>query len=145
MRLPLAFLAVVFAALLVGCGGSGLPHSGQVSVSVSPAQAAIAANGSVGLTGTAAGFTDTLLGRWWIQESYNIDRNNDCGLLSTQAPPQSGCPYGYVMYDPNMAVPSTATYYAPATPGTYHVTFEASQFVEFDHLSKTGEATITVQ
>jgi hypothetical protein len=147
MRLPLALLAVVsaFALLFAGCGGNGLPHSNQVSVTVSPAQATITANGSVVLTGTAAGFTDSLLGRWWIQESYNLDRNNDCGFLSTDAPPQSGCLYGYVMYDPTMAVPSTATYYAPSAPGTYHVTFEASQFVEFDHLSRTGEATITVQ
>jgi hypothetical protein len=144
MRLSLAVVAVVFLLLLAGCG-NGLPHSGQVSVTVSPAQATIPASGSVVLTGTAAGFTDTLLGQWWIQESYNLDRNNNCGFLSTDPPPQSGCPYGYVMYDPNLAVPSTATYYAPSTPGTYHITFEATQFVTFDHLSKTAQATITVQ
>ena len=41
--------------------------------------------------------------------------------------------------------PSSATYYAPSTPGTYHVTFEASQFTTFDHLTKTAQAVITVQ
>ena len=137
-------LVTVFLVFLLGCGNN-LPHSGQVSVSVSPSQATIAPNGSVTLNGTASGFTASVMGRWWIQESYEVDRIKNCGLLTTEAPPQSGCLNGYVMYDEKMAVPSTATYYAPSAPGTYHVTFEATQFDTFDHLSKTAQATITVQ
>jgi hypothetical protein len=116
-----------------------------VTVSVSPTEATIPVNGSVALNGSATGFTSAPMGQWWIQESHNLDRINDCGLITTEAPPQSGCPYGYVMFDEKMSVPSTATYYAPSTPGTYHVTFEATQFDTFDHLSKTAQATITVQ
>lgn len=143
MRLRLGLLAVS-GVLFLGCGNN-LPHSSQVSVSVSPSQATIASNASVTLNGTASGFTASLMGRWWIQESYDVDHINNCGFLTTEAPPQSGCPNGYVMYDEKMAVPSTATYYAPSAPGTYHVTFEATQFDTFDHLSKTAQATITVQ
>ena len=143
MRLRPGLLAVSLM-LFLGCGNN-LPHSGQVSVSVTPSQTTVAPNGSVTLNGSASGFTASVMGRWWIQESYDIDRINDCGLLTTEATPQTGCPYGYVMYDEKMAVPSTATYYAPSAPGTYHVTFEATQFDTFDHLSKTAQATITVQ
>jgi hypothetical protein len=49
------------------------------------------------------------------------------------------------MYDRLEKVPSAATYDAPSTPGTYHVTFEASQFITFDRLTKTAQATITAQ
>ena len=143
MRLRLCLLAVSLGFFL-GCGNN-LPHSSQVSVSVSPSQATIAPNGSVTLNGSASGFTGSLMAQWWIQESYNLDRINNCGFFTTEAPPQSGCPNGYVMYDEKMAVPSRANYYAPSAPGTYHVTFEATQFDTFDHLSKTAQATITVQ
>jgi hypothetical protein len=132
-------------SLMFGACGNNLPHSSQVSVSVSPTEATIPVNGSVVLNGSATGFTSAPMAQWWIQESHNLDRINDCGFITTEAPPQSGCPYGYVMYDEKMSVPSTATYYAPSTPGTYHVTFEATQFDKFDHLSKTAQATITVQ
>ena len=145
MRLPLAFLAAVFAVLLIGCGGSGLPHSNQVTVSVTPAQTTIAAGASVSLTGQGTGFTADPVIQWWIKESHDLDRTNDCGFLSSQAPPQTGCPFGYVMYSPVEKVPNSATYYAPLTPGTYHVTFEASEVATFDSLSKTAQATITVQ
>jgi hypothetical protein len=145
MRLPLAFLAAVFAVLLIGCGGSGLPHSNQVTVSVTPAQTTIAAGASVSLTGQGTGFTADPVIQWWIKESRDLDVSNDCGLLSSQAPPQSGCPYGYVMYDPVEKIPSSATYYAPTTPGTYHVTFTATQVVEFNSLTNSAEGTITVQ
>lgn len=143
MRLRLYFL-VVSLVFSLGCGNN-LPHSSQISVSVSPSQATIPPNGSVTLNGTVSGFTAAPMAQWWIQESYNLDRINNRGFFTTEAPPQSGCPNGYVMYDEKMAVPSTATYYAPSAPGTYHVTFEATQFDTFDHLSKTAQATITVQ
>lgn len=140
-------VATSFALLffLTSCGTGGLPHTNQVTASVAPVQAAVPAGGSVTLTGSAKGFTASPIVSWWIQESRDIDRYNDCGLLSSQAPPQSGCPYGYVMFADVTTFPSSATYYAPSTPGTYHVTFQAMQVSEFDSLTKTVQATITVQ
>jgi len=143
----LGFAAALAGAvfLLANCGTGGLPHTNQVTASVTPAQATISPGGSVVLKGNATGFTSSPIVGWWIQESRAIDRYNDCGLLSTQAPPQSGCPYGYVMFDDVTTFPSAATYYAPSAPGIYHVTFEATQVVEFDSLTKTVQAAITVQ
>lgn len=147
MKSRLLHLSVTtaLAAMLLTCGGNGLPHSSQVTVTVTPPSATIAAGGSVALTGGATGFTAAPIVDWYIQESKDINFLDDCGLLTSQSPPQTGCPYGYVMFDDVTQFPSTATYYAPSTPGTYHVTFEASQVVAFDHLTKTVQAVITVQ
>jgi len=143
-RLLRLFLVTVVVAMLLSCGGNGLPHTNQVTATVTPATATVASGGSVTLTGNATGFTAGPIVDWYIQESKDIDFINDCGLLTSQNPPQSGCPYGYVMFADVTQFPSTATYYAPSTPGTYHVTFEASQVVAFDHLTKTVQAVITV-
>jgi hypothetical protein len=138
-------IALNFLFLLTSCGTGGLPHTSLVTATVTPSQAMVAPGGSVTLTGAATGFTAAPIVQWYIQESKDIDFGNDCGLLTSQNPPQSGCPYGYVMFADVTTFPSSATYYAPSTPGTYHATFEASQFVEFDHLTKTAQAVITVQ
>ena len=143
LRFAFSIAAIFFIACLAGCGTGGLPHSNQVTVTVTPSQATISTGGTLALTGSADGFTASPIFEWWIQESKDLDFNNDCGFLSSQAPPQTGCPFGYVMYD--LATASHATYYAPPVAGTYHATFSASQFIEFDHLTKNAEATITVQ
>lgn len=145
VRLLRLFFASLAVATLLSCGGNGLPHTNQVTATVTPSSATVATGGSVTFTGNATGFTASPIVDWYIQESKDIDFINDCGLLTSQNPPQSGCPYGYVMFEDVTQFPSAATYYAPSTPGTYHVTFEASQFVAFDHLTKTVEAVITVQ
>lgn len=141
----LILIARIFAACLIaGCGG-GLPHSSEVSVSITPAQANVKPGGTVSLTGTQAGFTQTPIVSWWIQESKAKDFNNDCGKLDTQKKDFTGCPEGFVMFHDVTTVPSTALYYAPSTPGTYHVTL---QMVEvccwFDSVTRTAEAPITV-
>jgi hypothetical protein len=145
VRLTSTVALVGMVLLLVSCGTGGLPHTNQVTASITPSQATVAQGDSLLLIGNAVGFTASPIVRWWIQESRDIDRYDDCGLLSSQAPPQSGCPYGYVIFNDVTTFPSAATYYAPLTPGTYHVTFEALQVVEFDSLRKTVQATITVQ
>src|SRR5579864_574902 len=144
MRVASSFLVICFLSLGAGCG-NGVPHSGQITMGVSPNATTISAASSVILTGSAAGFDANPVLEWWVQESRDIDPANDCGFLYTQVPPQSGCPYGYVVYDPNQGLPSSATYFAPATPGTYHVTFTASEWAQSGHVIKNVEATITVQ
>ena len=139
------FLASLIVGVLSSCGTGGLPHTNQVAATVTPSTATVVPGGSITLTGSATGFTASPITDWYIQESKDIDFINDCGLLTSQSPPTSGCPYGYVMFADVTTSRCTATYYAPSTPGTYHVTFEATQFVTFDHVRKTAQATITVQ
>jgi hypothetical protein len=135
--LPVALIA---ALLLASCG-NGLPNSNQVIVTVTPAQATIAVGESVALDGNATGFTRSPIVVWWVQEARDSG-GDDCGYL--QPPPVSPCQYGYVIFNSVAQFPSSATYYAPLTPGTYHVTFQATQNTAFDYLSKTATATIIV-
>ena len=137
VTLPAALIAV----FLLGSCGNGLPHSDQVTVMVTPALATVAVAGTVSLKGDATGFTRSPIVRWWVQEAHDAG-GDDCGYL--QPPPVSPCQYGYVIFDSVSQFPSAATYYAPLTPGTYHVTFQATQNTAFDYLSKTAMATITV-
>ena len=147
MRVLSPICAVCLPALFslaAGCGG-GLPHSSDVSISITPAQASVKPEGTVTLTGTETGFSRTPIVSWWIQESKAKDFNNDCCKLDTQAKDFSGCPYGFVMVHDVTTVPSTAVYYAPATPGTYHVTVRMIEVCcWFDYLTKTAQAEITV-
>jgi hypothetical protein len=133
-------LAVSGAFFVVNCG-SGLPHSNQVTASVTPASASVTAGGSVTLKGDAVGFTASPIVSWWIQEA-KASGGDDCGYLTL--PPTSSCEWGYVVFGTVTQFPSQATYYAPSTPGTYHVVFEATQNTAFDYLTKTVTATITV-
>jgi hypothetical protein len=96
------------------------------------------------LTGNTSGFTQRPLPQWHVQESTSV-ANEHCGFLvtSTSQANFTNCPMGYVTFDINQ-FPSTATYYAPPTPGTYHVLFIATQFSTFDHVSATGIAPVTV-
>ena len=136
--------ALLFCMGLNGCG-NGLPHSSDINMSISPAAATVAVNGTVTLVGSATGVTRDPVIQWWIQESHDVDRLRDCGILTTQLPPSpSSCPFGYVAFPNVDSFPSTAVYHPPATPGTYHVTVEMTQVVTFDSVSKTAMATITV-
>jgi hypothetical protein len=135
-------LFLICAILQVGCGGDGLPPSSQVNVLVTPAQTSVAVSGTMALKGSASGFTQAPIVQWWVEEAKDAGGSDDCGYLTL--PPMSACPYGYVVFGSVSQFPSSATYYAPLTTGTYHVTFEATQFTTFDHLTKTATATITV-
>jgi hypothetical protein len=140
VTLPVALLAVI---LLDSCGsGGGLPHRNQVTVAVTPAQTTVAVGGTVSLNGNATGFTEAPIVEWWVQEERDAGGSDDCGYL--QPPPMSRCQFGFVIFGSVAHFPSSASYYAPLTPGTYHVTFEATQFATFDHVSKTATVTIIV-
>ena len=133
---------LVLALAFINCGSSALPHSNQVIVSVTPAPASVTAGGTVTLVGNATGFTGSPIVEWWVQEAKDRGGGDDCGYLTL--PPMSPCPYGYVVFGSVEQFPSSATYYAPAIAGTYHVTFQATQFVEYEYLIKTSTVTITV-
>jgi hypothetical protein len=145
-RFPATMLisTMLMLGVLLACGGNGLPHSSTVVANVTPAQATVQVGGTVTLTGSATGFTQGPIAQWWIQESKDLDFNNGCGKLDTQAKDFAGCPYGFVMFHDVTSMPSIATYYAPRIPGTYHVIVSFLQSAEFDSLRKTATATITV-
>jgi hypothetical protein len=122
-----ALFASLLLLMLAGCGGKAFdPYS--MTASVTPSQATVKPGGTVVLTGTQGGSADSPIVVWFIQESKALDASNDCGKLDTQAKDFKGCPFGFVMYHDATTVPSIATYYAPQTPGTYHVVFDLSQF-----------------
>ncbi len=137
------FLVLMGSILLSGCGGgSGLPASNQVTLLVTPSQTSVTVGGTVALKGSATGFSQAPIVQWWIQEAKDAGGSDDCGYFTP--PPMSPCPFGHVTFGSVSQFPSSATYHAPLAPGTYHVTFEASQFSTFDHLTKTATATINV-
>jgi len=139
------YVGLILASICVFADcGSGLPNSSSLLATIDPPSPTLAVGTSVALTGSATGFTQTPLPQWQMQESAPV-ANEHCGFLvtSTSQANFTNCPMGYVTYDPNK-FPSPATYYAPPTPGTYHVQFIATQFSTFDHVSATATAPVTV-
>jgi hypothetical protein len=136
---------VMNAAIVLGSCGTGLPHSGDVVASVSPAQVSVPVGETVSLVGNATGFTNAeqVAVDWWVQEAKDSG-GDTCAYL--KPPPLSACEFGYVIFGPVAKFPSSASYHAPQTAGTYHVTFEATQFSygAFEHVTKSASATITV-
>ncbi len=153
MRWIMAIVAVTPALVMLACGGApDLPSSSEVSVSITPSSATIKVGQSVDLHGTATGFTPPTIS-WWEQDQHDASVNGygeeDCDDITPEnANLIASCPFGYLTGSAIVQASSeTATYHAPMTPGTYHVTFRAVQssaeqwgaFVE-----KRITATITV-
>lgn len=152
----MAVKAAIFSGLLLvtlSCGGgSGLPPSSATSVSIIPATATIQVGQSVDLFGTATGFTEPTIS-WWEQDQHDAAVNGygeeDCDFINeanTNLIPT--CRFGYLTGSAMMqGSTETATYHAPMTPGTYHVTFRAFQMSTtqiWGSLEKRTTATITV-
>ncbi len=145
------FLALSALGLL-GCGtGSGLPPSSAVTLTLTPMQSTTPAGGTVALQAIVSGFTLRPYLTWWMQEQHDAGMNGseDCdditpanqNLIPT-------CRFGYITVDTRTQNSSTATYHAPQTPGTYHVTFWATQIstvVNGGSVEKRATASITVQ
>jgi hypothetical protein len=129
-------------ALLLASCGSGV--SSNVSVSITPTQATVAAGSTVMFRGDATGHAP-LTPDWWVQESYDVDIYKDCGFLRANDASFTNCPFGFVVISSDYPhIPSHATYFTPLTPGTYHVSFHASWSSGFDIGGKTASATVTV-
>jgi len=129
---------LVTAAYLFAACGNGLPHSNQVTARVRPAQATVASGGSLALQAETSGFTDpNLLYKRGVSEA-NYAAGDDCGYVSP--PPTFPCECGYVIY----SVSKSSATYSAVSPGTYHVTLEATQYTRFDWVTAKATATITV-
>ena len=137
---------------LVGCGAnSGLPPSSSVTLTLAPAQSTIGAGGTVTLQATVSGFTAPPYLSWWMQEQHDAgmtgsENCDDIKPVNQDLIPT--CRFGYIVVDSMQQDSSTATYHAPSTPGTYHVTFWATQTsttVIGEWVEKRATASITVQ
>lgn len=121
------------AVIMLACGGaSDLPSSSQVFLSIAPSSATIQVGQSVDFLGTATGFTQPTL-FWWEQDQHDAAVNGygeeNCDNITTANTNLiASCSYGYLTLSAIVqASSSTATYHAPMTPGTYHVTLRAVQ------------------
>lgn len=152
MRSEMILLPAVLVSLMASCGNSDLPHSSAVSVMVTPSAATIQVGQTVALQGTATGFTQPTID-WWEQDQHDAAVNgygeeNCDDVTDTSIDLNATCPFGYLTGSP-MAESSagTATYHAPVTPGTYHVTLRAFQISLTqvgETIEKRATATITV-
>jgi len=147
-HLPLfsAFALAHLMAIFVTACGSGV--ASQISASITPTQATVATGSTVEFRGDATG-PSGLWTFWWVQESSDLhpdDPSKYCWFLTVQDASFTNCPFGYVVIGSEDTIPSYATYFAPPTPGTYHVTFQA-WFEARNALAsggKTATATVTV-
>ncbi len=153
MRREMAVFPALLVCLMVSCGRSDLPSSSSVSVTVTPSTVTIQVGETVELRGTATGFTRPTIS-WWEQDQHDAAVNGfgeeDCdNVTDATGDPTAICPFGYLTGSPMAEVSTgTATYHAPTTPGTYHVTFRAFQISLTqigETLEKRATATITVQ
>lgn len=150
MRPALFLLAFASLAAMLCCGGaSDLPHSSQVTLTITPAAATIPANGTVDLQGTVVGLSSPTLD-WWQQDHHDamgINGSQNCDHL-TDPVLIPGCRFGYLTGSGMIqAASAVATYHAPPTPGTYHVTlrvFQQSSQTWAEFFEKRTTATITV-
>jgi hypothetical protein len=142
-RIPcvLAFLLLIVSA---GCGTGNRLNPANVSVSVSPANATISTNGQVPLQATVQGLPSgyiSSISLWTVTENPNgADCATDVGIT-----PPGPCPAGTIQLV--SADELTVTYFAPSTPGTYHINAEWEDFVNFNGPpagTQTGTSVITV-
>jgi len=152
MRNKMAVFSVLLVCFIVSCGRSDLPSSSAVSVTVTPSTSTIQVGEAVALRGMATGFTDPTID-WWEQDQHGAAVNGygeeDCDdVTDAISDPIATYPFGYLTDSPMAeASTGTATYHAPMTPDTYHVTFRAFQVSMTqvgDTLEKRAAATITV-
>lgn len=152
MRCRMVLFSCLLACLTLSCGRSDLPSSSAVSVTVTPSAATVQVGQTVELRGTATGFTQPTIA-WWQQDKHDAAVNGygeeDCDdVTDASIDLTATCPFGYLTGSPMVdASTGTATYHAPVTPGTYHVTFRAFQISMTqvgETLEKRAAATITV-
>jgi hypothetical protein len=140
MNNKMFLMLVVGTFVVVGCGR---PH---LIATISPTEATVKAGGTVTLAGDQSGFTNEPVTQWWIQESKRANPKITCGMFDFVPKDFTGCPFGFVVYRTYSMFPGTAVYYAPSTPGVYHVTVGILQAGEWSSSleERTATASITV-
>ena len=114
---------VLLVVFMSACGSS-LPPASSVTIAAAPARSTIAPGEAVVVTGTITGYSGDKQTWWTVRESYDTEQKT-CRFYSGKEGSASftECKYGYLVYE-DTAAPMHATYYAPPTAGTYHLTFD---------------------
>jgi hypothetical protein len=129
---------LVLLIVIAGCGGGGGGFDpNNVTVTVSPAAATVAANGQVTLQATVSGLCSSCRPTvsWSIAE---LASGSQCNWMGT-TPPAGPCPDGTIQGAEAGSL--TVTYHAPSTSGTFHVV--AQELVTFT-ITKQATSVITV-
>jgi hypothetical protein len=133
--------SLVLLVLITGCGGGSGFNPNNVTVNITPAAPTVAANGQATLQVMVNGMCQTCgpsAIRWTVTENNSP---TDCQWVDT--PPAGPCPAGTIQVTgANPGTSLTATYFAPDTPGTYHVVAEA--FIALGFPTKKGTSVVTV-
>ena len=132
---------VVLAGLTSGCG-TGSFNASDVTVTVTPATAAILVNGQVTLQATVHhGCAGCVPFYNWV-----ISENDGADCTWQQTPPTGPCPGG-TLQAPSVEPGPTVTYIAPSTAGTYHVNGQSLYFTSLAGPPSTvaqGTSVVTV-
>jgi hypothetical protein len=119
-----------------GCGGGSNPNN--VTVSISPSATTVAANGQVTLQATVHGAANAFINDRFITE----DEASTAACTWKDTPPPPGSCLGGTIQETTVGA-LTVTYYAPDTPGTFHVT--AQWFLSANPpVTKNGRSVVTV-
>jgi hypothetical protein len=133
-------LLIIIIITIAGCGAAGGFNPNNVTVTLAPEAATVAANGQVTLQTTVTGLCSTCS---TASIFWSITENGDasCGWVDT--PPAGPCPAGTIQLtgaDPGNS--QTATYYVPSTAGSYHVVADA--LIAFGSPTKEATSVVTV-
>ncbi|MGA7926009.1 MAG: hypothetical protein WCA20_08435 [Candidatus Sulfotelmatobacter sp.] len=111
--------------VIAGCAGGGY-DANNVTVTVSPPAATVSADGQVTLQANVKGLCSTcasMIQQWSIAEDPSAGSN--CTFY--EPPPLGPCPAGSIQETAGgLSSSLTVIYFAPGTPGTYHITAEWS-------------------
>ena len=117
--------SLVLLIVIAGCGGGSSFDPNNVTVTVSPAAVTIPASGQVTVQATVNGNPAAPVLTWRIAElQTNGSSGAQCNWQGT-TPPAGPCPDGTIQQLTVLNF-QTVTYYAPSTPGTFHVIVEWS-------------------
>lgn len=141
-RSVLSVAPLVVLIVISGCGGGSRFNANNVTVSVAPSNATVAAGGQVTLQASISGCGSACPSpgfTWSIAElQTNGASGSQCNWDTT--PPPGPCPDGTI----EVTAPfTTATFHAPSNSATIHVVV---QFIDPSNppTTKTGTAVITV-
>jgi hypothetical protein len=133
---------LVVTTAMTGCSTGGGFNANNVTVTVSPATAAVPASGKAVLMATVHGLCSTCvpsINLWYVNEN-NPANGSICDWFTT--PPTAPCPAGTIqLTEGGDSSTLTVTYFAPSTPGTYHV---VAQWALLTGPVQDGESVVTV-
>jgi hypothetical protein len=138
-RLGFALLVI---SLLASCGESSSPTPATLQITLTPSAPSIAVNSSVVITADTTPAFPKYLG----QMTWSVPGESQA--LCIQAMPSSSCPNGTLTWEirPPGFPPTQATYFAPSTAGSYHVTVQGqlNDATDTNKVDYQGTASVTV-